>query len=80
MIRIWDTAGGVPVATLDIANRAVLAGETLQVWTDVAGGPDRVPLDPRRWADQLCRAVGRDLTADERRELPPGSSTDPVCA
>lgn len=42
------------------------------------GQVDLFRLDPQLWKRHLCRILGRDLTADERRSLPSGLP-DAIC-
>ncbi|MEH1124045.1 nSTAND1 domain-containing NTPase [Micromonospora sp. CPCC 206061] len=82
-LRIWDLARDSIMAEIDIDSlnvRPVLSadGDTLLIWMRSAGLM-RMPLEPERWAEHLCRAIGRDLTAAERRTLPPGTPGTPAC-
>ena len=81
VVRVWDTTRAAAVADVETqtpASAAVSAdGRTLVYWG--FAGLTRLPLEPGRWADHLCRIVGRDLTAAERRDLPAGSPTGRVC-
>jgi nucleoside phosphorylase len=81
MLRVWDLRRDAAIGDVetDFPFSATVApdGSTLVYWSH--GGLTRMPLDPRRWADHLCRVVGRDLTDAERRDLPAGSPPGPVC-
>jgi WD40 repeat protein len=81
VVRVWDTGRAAAVADVETQapGSATVSpdGRTLVYWS--FAGLTWLPLDPRRWADHLCRIVGRDLTAAERRDLPTGSSTARVC-
>jgi hypothetical protein len=69
------------MADLDIdvsAGRLSEDGSVLRI-INVDGQFLRIPLDPARWAEHLCRLLGRDVTADERRAMPLGSVTGAVC-
>jgi WD40 repeat protein len=81
LLRVWDLDSNATIADIETNNpfTATVApdGGSLVYWGDA--GLSRMSLDPRRWADHLCRLVGRDLTDAERRDLPPGSPTGPVC-
>jgi nucleoside phosphorylase/WD40 repeat protein len=81
VVRVWDTGRAAAVADVETQTpgSAVVSadGRTLLYWGNA--GLTRLPLDPGRWAEHLCRIVGRDLTATERRDLPPGSPTGRVC-
>ncbi|MFA1541811.1 nSTAND1 domain-containing NTPase [Actinomadura monticuli] len=81
-VQIWDLGRRAPTADLAVgssSNVRALSRDrgTLYLWQ--AQGLARIPLDPERWADHLCKIVGRDLTAAERRTLPPGSETENIC-
>ncbi|NKZ06490.1 nSTAND1 domain-containing NTPase [Actinomadura latina] len=81
-VQIWDLARRAPAADLALgasASAPALSRDrtTLFAWFDQ--GFARIPLSPDRWAEHLCRIVGRDLTAAERKALPPGSRTEDIC-
>ncbi|MEU5877016.1 AAA family ATPase [Spirillospora sp. NPDC047279] len=76
-VRVWDLTHRAPAAEIALdsyMSDPVLSpdGGTLLAW--LKHGPVRIPLNPDRWAEHLCRIVGRDLTPAERRTLPPGST------
>ncbi|WP_308402872.1 hypothetical protein [Streptomyces sp. AC550_RSS872] len=86
-VRLWDTATGRTRATLtnptgaavhsiafspDGHTVAIAAGKNVQLWDVRLHGP----TDSQR---KICRAVGRNLTAEERAAYLPDSSPDPVC-
>ncbi|MGW6854088.1 nSTAND1 domain-containing NTPase [Streptomyces virginiae] len=51
------------------------------VYADPAGPGGVLPLDPRAWQSDLCRAIGnRTFTAEERRTLPVRIPARPPCA
>jgi WD40 repeat protein len=81
VLRVWDVEHGAPIADTTFAEPGSGAisrdGSVLMYWG--MAGLARLPLDPKVWADHLCRVVGRDLTPAERRALPSGSTTDRVC-
>lgn len=86
-LRVWDLKRRATITNIDfghgrsrlvVADSVISAAEqTFLAWGQ--GGLTRISLDPRLWADHLCRVVGRDLTAAERRTLPPGSPTGRIC-
>ncbi|MEM9041898.1 MAG: protein kinase [Actinomycetota bacterium] len=45
---------------------------TDSLWISAAGKLVRLPLNPQRWVDLACDAVGRDFTQDEWERLVPG--------
>ncbi|WP_406224185.1 trypsin-like peptidase domain-containing protein [Streptomyces canus] len=49
------------------------AGATVELWNVTTS------LNPAKAADQICRSVNRDLTADERAVYLPDTSVGPVC-
>jgi WD40 repeat protein len=82
-LRIWDLDRRAPIANVDVdSDRSLPAvsadGRTLLMWVRSAG-VFTMPLEPERWAEHLCRLVGRDLTDAERRTLPAGSPTGEIC-
>ncbi|WP_406737316.1 hypothetical protein OG365_02670 [Streptomyces sp. NBC_00853] len=51
------------------------------IYADPAGPGGVLPLDPRAWQRDLCKAIGnRTFTAEERRNLPVRVPEQPVCA
>ncbi|WP_329096591.1 WD40 repeat domain-containing protein [Streptomyces sp. NBC_01439] len=51
------------------------------IYADPAGPGGVLPLDPRAWQRDLCKAIGnRTFTAEERRSLPVRVPAQPVCA
>ncbi|WP_405789742.1 trypsin-like peptidase domain-containing protein [Streptomyces sp. NBC_01367] len=51
------------------------------IYADPAGPGGVLPLDPRAWQRDLCKAIGnRTFTAEERRSLPVRVPEQPVCA
>ena len=82
-LRIWDLAQRAIVAEADIDSGPAPPsltpdGGTLLLWMRSAALM-RMPVDPARWAEHLCRAAGRDLTRAERDSLPAGSPAGRVC-
>lgn len=81
VLRVWDLDRNAVIADVDAtaSEASVIAadGGTLAHWG--VAGLTRIPLEPRRWADHLCAVIGRDLTATERRGLPPGGPTGRIC-
>ncbi len=55
-----------------------LSADGLTVLRQDGGGMDAVRLDPALWKRHLCAVVGRDVTEQERRGLPPGLP-DRIC-
>lgn len=80
-LRVWDVDRKAVIADIEMLNAGTATvapdGHSLTYWSPA--GLNRIPLDPRRWADHLCRVVGRDLTDAERGALPPGSHPGRIC-
>jgi nucleoside phosphorylase/WD40 repeat protein len=81
-IRVWDLGHRAALVNGDlghaVSEQALSAdGGTLLVFGKA--GLARVSLRPADWAGHLCRIVGRDLTATERRMMPARSPEGPVC-
>lgn len=81
LLRVWDPGHDTTIADVDTedpgSGTVAPDGRTLMYWG--MAGLTRMPLDPGKWADHLCRVIGRDLTPVERRGLPAGSVTGRVC-
>ncbi|MFJ4582532.1 nSTAND1 domain-containing NTPase [Streptomyces echinatus] len=86
-VRLWDVAKH--------RSRTTLTGHTDEVWSvalspdgkTIASGSkdhtvrlwDTAFVQPSAAIDKICRAVNRDLTAEERKVYLPDSSVGPVC-
>lgn len=85
-VRLWDTRTGRTRATLTDHNgevdsvvfspdgRTLASSSAKEVHLWDVGSPDQAAA-----LREVCHAVGRDLTAEERSTYLPNSSSGPVC-
>ncbi|MEV4360126.1 hypothetical protein ACWEPL_40490 [Nonomuraea sp. NPDC004186] len=69
-------AGRIDIESYDFADKQIFLattrdGKALLRSTPVRGLIDLFRLDPALWQRHLCDVLGRDLSEDERRGLPP---------
>ncbi|WP_190620739.1 serine protease [Streptomyces venezuelae] len=70
-----SSASTRPYSFIDISRDAGTV-----IYADPAGPGGVLPLDPRAWQRDLCKAIGnRTFTAEERRSLPVRIPAQPVC-
>ncbi|WP_406511116.1 trypsin-like peptidase domain-containing protein [Streptomyces sp. NBC_00161] len=86
--RVWDAATGRPRTTLNLLQTGsvwsmALSPDGTTLATGTTDGSvilwDVLLLEPTAATQKICRAVNRDLDAEERKAYLPGQSVGPVC-
>jgi WD40 repeat protein len=71
---VTDTLGYLEIVAVSDDRRTLRLGGL---------GDERIfylPVTAQSWRDGLCAAIGRELTAGEKRILPPGANADSPCS